>query len=544
MEEETEGTQPRQKFVFLVLAFVFSINVLAFRMLENKSWLDSIYFLVVTISTVGFGDVTPSHPVTKVSVMFLIVTGITSIAIFSETAVDKIVRSRITPSYELSRKLDLKGHVVIGGSEIIAENIAFLCRDRFLDVVIVTEEEDEVKDWRERGILAYQGVISSSLLLDQLNLEEALVLYLFLPNDNEVIQTSIIAKQISPDLRIYVETKDHLSIEFGNLIGISRTYHRERMIASLIRISLLKIDRLMFPNQNLAKKSYFRIVLTRDPEMIEKEFPSSVFVGKMDDSLLGIDIFNGWEEKERPQLKETEIAIYTINKKDAERWSSKNQKFDLRFDRMVVGGFSRSIHHIIEHLNYESFHFEKDAILIISFEKEEIEQAVELGYKAIYLNKEDLKKFVTSLREGDLVVNLFQKMADSLLLNVMLNNFDPKIQVLQLAHHLNEIDVYLKSGANRIIIGEFLMSRAMLQIMLAESQQTTSIIYGNYHLFEIIIQKEDDLIGRNLEYLMKRGYFAIMVKRGKEILNFPKHWTFTIEDNVLLLRKRRLVEKY
>ncbi|RMG39035.1 MAG: hypothetical protein D6732_04600 [Methanobacteriota archaeon] len=129
-------------------------------------------------------------------------------------------------------------------------------------------------------------------------------------------------------------------------------------------------------------------------------------------------------------------------------------------------------------------------------------------------------------------------------MNVMISNFDRTIQVLQLAHHLNEVDVYFRSGANWIIIGEFLMSRAMLQIMLAENRQTTSIIYGNFHLFEMMVRNQSKIRGKNPQDLRKRDYFAILVKRGERIFTYPLKWMFEEGDIVLLVRKRRLVEKY
>nr|WP_286193752.1 potassium channel family protein [Tropicibacter sp. R16_0] len=47
-----------------------------YRLVEGWSWLDSIYFSVVTISTVGFGDFSPETAAGKIFTMFYILVGL------------------------------------------------------------------------------------------------------------------------------------------------------------------------------------------------------------------------------------------------------------------------------------------------------------------------------------------------------------------------------------------------------------------------------------------------------------------------------------
>ncbi|MDY2745314.1 MAG: ion channel, partial [Methanosphaera sp.] len=47
------------------------------------SILDTVWFIVVTASTVGYGDMTPNTPAGKILTMFIIVTGTVAVAIFT-----------------------------------------------------------------------------------------------------------------------------------------------------------------------------------------------------------------------------------------------------------------------------------------------------------------------------------------------------------------------------------------------------------------------------------------------------------------------------
>jgi voltage-gated potassium channel len=47
-----------------------------FKVIENKPWIDAFYFVIVTMATVGYGDVHPITPEGKIFTIFLIVLGV------------------------------------------------------------------------------------------------------------------------------------------------------------------------------------------------------------------------------------------------------------------------------------------------------------------------------------------------------------------------------------------------------------------------------------------------------------------------------------
>jgi len=68
--------QFRLQIYILVLVSVVVTGMIGFMMLENLSPLDALYFIIVTIATVGFGDIYPLTPAGKVLVMFIILAGV------------------------------------------------------------------------------------------------------------------------------------------------------------------------------------------------------------------------------------------------------------------------------------------------------------------------------------------------------------------------------------------------------------------------------------------------------------------------------------
>jgi voltage-gated potassium channel Kch len=83
---------PESRPIFIWAVSTVLIGSFLFRLLEGWSWLDAVYFSVVTLTTVGFGDLTPTHPLSKLLAIFYILNGIVVLlALFDRV---RVVRSR------------------------------------------------------------------------------------------------------------------------------------------------------------------------------------------------------------------------------------------------------------------------------------------------------------------------------------------------------------------------------------------------------------------------------------------------------------------
>ena len=70
------------RLLFGAAVFLLGTGTIVYRFLEDWSWVDALYFSTVAVTTVGFGDLTPSSDGSKLFTVFYILSGISIITTY------------------------------------------------------------------------------------------------------------------------------------------------------------------------------------------------------------------------------------------------------------------------------------------------------------------------------------------------------------------------------------------------------------------------------------------------------------------------------
>lgn len=73
------------RLLSILVTICLMIGTAFYRVVEGWSWLDSLYFSVVTLTTVGYGDLNPSSALSKIFTMLYILIGLGLFLVFVNT---------------------------------------------------------------------------------------------------------------------------------------------------------------------------------------------------------------------------------------------------------------------------------------------------------------------------------------------------------------------------------------------------------------------------------------------------------------------------
>ncbi len=90
---------PEGKLILASVAGLLVVGTIAYSILEGWSLLDSLYFSVVTLATVGYGDLHPTTDLAKIFTIGYILAGIGIVAAFaSEVAKHRVPPGPVDPA--------------------------------------------------------------------------------------------------------------------------------------------------------------------------------------------------------------------------------------------------------------------------------------------------------------------------------------------------------------------------------------------------------------------------------------------------------------
>lgn len=67
---------PESRGLLTVALGLIGAGTLFYRQVEDLSWLDSVYFTVITLTTVGYGDIAPATAAGKIFTMVYLLIGV------------------------------------------------------------------------------------------------------------------------------------------------------------------------------------------------------------------------------------------------------------------------------------------------------------------------------------------------------------------------------------------------------------------------------------------------------------------------------------
>ncbi|WP_330205434.1 potassium channel protein [Cyanobacterium sp. Dongsha4] len=189
----------------LGLAGVFIGGTLWYWLVEKWSLLDSAYMTMITLSTVGFGEVNPLDERSRLFTMGLILTGIIVIGYMVNRFTEAFLQGYFQQGIRLRQKRNvidkLSGHYILCGFGRMGSYVAKEFTAEAIPFIILDSEQEEVEKASQMGYLALQGDATLDECLLMAKIETAICVVAALSSDADNLYTVISAKALNPTIR-------------------------------------------------------------------------------------------------------------------------------------------------------------------------------------------------------------------------------------------------------------------------------------------------------------------------------------------------------
>ncbi len=190
----------------VLLVTVLIVGVVGYRCIANYSWIDALYMTVITITTVGFGEVTPLDDQSKLFTVFLIITSVIIVGyalsviteyILSRNDIEELKYKRMQKKIE-----SFKNHVVICGYGRNGKQAAQKLKAYNKTFVVIEKSKKVEERLKVDGFPYVLGNADEDETLLKAGVERASCFISALPSDADNLFVVLSAKQINNNINI------------------------------------------------------------------------------------------------------------------------------------------------------------------------------------------------------------------------------------------------------------------------------------------------------------------------------------------------------
>lgn len=194
------------KFILYAFSLLLIIGTVGYMILLDVDFVDALYMTVITVSTVGFGEVGTTSNSSEIFSVIMIFLGVGIVGYAFTTLVAMFVEGKVSDLWKgskMERKISaLSDHYIICGSGELAEVIIKKFIDENLDFVVITDKREDLDDYSHHNILVVEGQSTEESVLLHAGIEKAKGLVATMETEVDNIVTVLTARNLNN--KIYI----------------------------------------------------------------------------------------------------------------------------------------------------------------------------------------------------------------------------------------------------------------------------------------------------------------------------------------------------
>lgn len=227
-------------------------------MIEGWDFLDAVYMTVITLTTVGYGEVHEVSRIGQIYTILLIFIGVAFFLFVAGSVVQFMVEGRIRTILgrrSLDKKIDrLKNHYIVCGYGRIGRFLCNQLKRKPIDLVVIDNNRELIPILDDDKVLYLSGDASDEAILHKAGILRAKGLVAVLATDTDNVFLVLTARQLTPDLYIIArasrdESKSKLQAAGANKVESPYEMGAVSMAQRIIRPTVTNFLNLAFAHK-------------------------------------------------------------------------------------------------------------------------------------------------------------------------------------------------------------------------------------------------------------------------------------------------------
>ena len=196
----------------VIALLLLAIGSAGYHLIEGWSLFDGLYMTVITLATIGYGEVRPLTQQGRVFTIALILIGVVLIGYLISTLTKALIENEIAAALG-RRKLykdinQLEGHFILCGAGRVGARIIDELRRKRVDFVVIERDEASAERLLQQGVLVLMGDATSETVLEGARIRAARTLITAASTDAENVYIVLTARGMNPNIYIVARAND------------------------------------------------------------------------------------------------------------------------------------------------------------------------------------------------------------------------------------------------------------------------------------------------------------------------------------------------
>jgi voltage-gated potassium channel len=240
----------RQKIIYIFVAFIaiLFIGVIGYGQLLHVSFIDALYMTVITISTVGYKEITVMTPEAKVFSIIIIFLGLSFVGYLFTNIATFLVDGNMNEIFQrrrLKNKMNtLTNHCILCGAGETGANVIRQFEKSKVPFIVIDNNRERVNELMKRDVMTIFGDATDEDILIEAGIMKARGMICSLSSDADNVFTVLTSRFLNKKLYIISRAIEDHSHEKLLRAGANRTISPNeiggrRMAAIMLRPTVI-----------------------------------------------------------------------------------------------------------------------------------------------------------------------------------------------------------------------------------------------------------------------------------------------------------------